>query len=65
MDPANLPAKEGIQRIEKQTDNGLEGSYDVEVEDMEGSDNDGNNPLVSWSNFFFFCLIGKYNFSTD
>lgn len=45
MDPANLHAKEGIQRIEKQTDNGLEGSYDVEVEDMEGSDNDGNNPL--------------------
>ncbi|GAB1607142.1 anaphase-promoting complex subunit 7-like [Argonauta hians] len=45
MDPANLPAKEGIQRIEKQTDNGLEGSYDMEVEDMEGSDNDVNNPL--------------------
>ncbi|KAL5016106.1 hypothetical protein ScPMuIL_005695 [Solemya velum] len=43
LDPSFAKAKEGIERVEKQNDLGLEGGYDVEVEEVEGSDtNDGD-----------------------
>lgn len=40
LDPSNSRAREGMERVEKQSDMGLEGSYDVD--DIEGSDNDGD-----------------------
>ena len=40
MDPSNTRAKEGKERVEKHNDVGLESTYDVDIEDMEGSDND-------------------------
>ena len=40
LDPSNTRAKEGKERVEKHNDVGLESTYDVDIEDMEGSDND-------------------------
>ena len=40
MDPNNQRARDGIERVEKHGDMGVDSSYDVEVEDMEGSDNE-------------------------
>ena len=40
MDPTNARAREGIERVEKHSDLGLDTTYDVEVEDMEGSENE-------------------------
>ena len=40
MDPTNQRAREGLERVEKHGDMGVDSSYDVEVEDMEGTDNE-------------------------
>ncbi|XP_071179725.1 anaphase-promoting complex subunit 7-like [Mytilus edulis] len=40
LDPTNTRAREGKERVEKHNDVGLESTYDLE--DMEGSDNDGD-----------------------
>ncbi|XP_067683037.1 anaphase-promoting complex subunit 7-like [Haliotis asinina] len=52
MEPLNVKAREGIERLEKDNDMGLEGGYDVEVE-MGGSDNDadfeGSDMESTWS----------------
>ncbi len=43
LDPHNSRAREGIERVEKHSDLGLDATYDVEVEDMEGSENEVTN----------------------
>lgn len=35
-----MRAREGMERVEKHNEMGLEGGYDVEVEDMAASDNE-------------------------
>lgn len=40
LDPSSIQAREGMERVEKHNEMGLEGSYDVEVEDVPGSDNE-------------------------
>ena len=40
LDPSNARAKEGIERVEKQGDMGAENTFDVEVEEMENSENE-------------------------
>lgn len=53
LDPSSVRAREGMERVEKHSEMGLEGSYDVEVEDMAGSDNepdfDGSDMESTWS----------------
>jgi len=53
MDPTNQRAREGLERVEKHGDMGVDSSYDVEVEDMEGTDNeadlDGSDIEDAWS----------------
>nr|KAG5704654.1 hypothetical protein BaRGS_025296 [Batillaria attramentaria] len=53
LDPSSVRAREGMERVEKHNEMGLEGSYDVEVEDMGGSDNepdfDGSDMESTWS----------------
>lgn len=53
LDPSNTRAREGIERVEKQSDMGMDGSYDVEVEEMENSDNeadfDASDVESTWS----------------
>ncbi|KAL3857415.1 hypothetical protein ACJMK2_012089 [Sinanodonta woodiana] len=41
LDPSNIRAKEGMERVEKQNDIGMDNSFDVEVEDMGSSDHEG------------------------
>ncbi|XP_041349110.1 anaphase-promoting complex subunit 7-like isoform X2 [Gigantopelta aegis] len=53
MQPFNKRAQDGMQRLEKHNEGGLENSYDVEVE-MGGSDNDdadfeGSDMESTWS----------------
>lgn len=38
LDPSNVRVREGMERVEKQNDMGLESAYDVGVEDMENSE---------------------------
>lgn len=42
LDPSNSRAKEGMERVEKHNDVGLENGYDVDVEDMDNSDNEND-----------------------
>ncbi|XP_070206062.1 anaphase-promoting complex subunit 7-like isoform X2 [Littorina saxatilis] len=53
LDPSSVRAREGMERVEKHNEMGLEGGYDVEVEDMAASDNepdfDGSDMESTWS----------------
>lgn len=55
MEPSDKKSREGMERVEKNSDmgTGLEGSYDLEVEDMDNSDNevdlDGSEVESAWS----------------
>ncbi|CAH1801460.1 unnamed protein product [Owenia fusiformis] len=54
IDPSNTAAREGLERVEKQSEMGMESSFDVDVEDMENtSDNDadleGSDMEDAWS----------------
>lgn len=53
LDPSNARAKEGIERVEKQGDMGAENTFDVEVEEMENSENeaefDASDVESTWS----------------
>lgn len=53
LDPSRVRAREGMERVEKHNEMGLEGGYDVEVEDMAASDNepdfDGSDMESTWS----------------
>ncbi|XP_013384483.1 anaphase-promoting complex subunit 7 [Lingula anatina] len=53
LDPGNKQAREGMERVEKNTEVGLESAYDLEVEDMDGTDNDmdldGSDVESAWS----------------
>ena len=40
LDPSSVHAREGMERVEKHNEMGIEGGYDVEVEDMAASDNE-------------------------
>lgn len=40
LDPSSVRAREGMERVEKHNEMGMEGGYDVEVEDMAASDNE-------------------------
>ena len=40
LDPTNKRAKEGIERVEKHGDMGVDNAFDVEVEEMENSENE-------------------------
>ena len=42
MDPSNVRAREGMERVEKQAEAGMDGTFDVEVEEMENSDAEVN-----------------------
>ncbi|XP_025092890.1 anaphase-promoting complex subunit 7-like [Pomacea canaliculata] len=57
LDPSSIQAREGMERVEKHNEMGLEGSYDVEVEDVPGSDNepdfDGSDMESTWSDTEF------------
>ena len=53
MDPTNTRAREGMERVEKHGDLSMDSTYDVEVDDMDNTDNEGgldNSDLESaWS----------------
>ncbi|XP_076453110.1 anaphase-promoting complex subunit 7-like isoform X1 [Babylonia areolata] len=53
LDPSSVRAREGMERVEKHNEMGIEGGYDVEVEDMAASDNepdfDGSDMESTWS----------------
>ncbi|XP_045172454.1 anaphase-promoting complex subunit 7-like [Mercenaria mercenaria] len=38
LDPSNAQAREGMERVEKQGETGMDSTFDVEVEEMENSD---------------------------
>lgn len=43
MEPNNEQARQGMERVEKHSDLGMDTTYDVEVEDMDGSENEVSN----------------------
>ena len=50
----NLRAFQGMERVKKRTDLGMDNTYEVEVEDMEESENDeavldGSDIESAWS----------------
>lgn len=53
LDPSNTRAREGIERVEKHGDMGVDNAFDVEVEEMENSENeaefDGSDVESTWS----------------
>ncbi|KAK2170518.1 hypothetical protein LSH36_2g01059 [Paralvinella palmiformis] len=42
LDPNNTQAREALERVQKHEDVNIENSYDVEVDDIEGSDTEGD-----------------------
>lgn len=42
-----MRAREGMERVEKHNEMGMEGGYDVEVEDMAASDNEVGTVCVA------------------
>lgn len=54
LDPSNTRAREGIERVEKQGDMGADNAFDVEVEEMENSENE-----VRTKNLSFKCSVAK------
>lgn len=57
LDPSNVRVREGMERVEKQNDMGLESAYDVGVEDMENSEEEeefeGSDVESAWSDTEF------------
>ena len=53
LDPSNKRAHEGVERIEKHSDLGMESTYDVEVEDITDNEADLDNSDIedAWSDF--------------
>lgn len=52
LDPSNYRAREASERIEKHNEMGLDGTYDVEAEEMMGNPSDGEpeySDMESWS----------------
>lgn len=47
LDPSSVRAREGMERVEKHNEMGMEGGYDVEVEDMAASDNEVGTVCVA------------------
>lgn len=54
LDPASVRAREGMERVEKHNEMGVEGGYDVEVEDMAASDNEVT--VINWKTMYTFIF---------
>ena len=48
LDPSNTRAREGIERVEKHGDMGVDNAFDVEVEEMENSENEVKTAAAKW-----------------
>lgn len=60
MDPNNERAKEGIERVEKQSDMlRMDATYDVDNEDMDGSENEVGSCISETSNPIYWLPHNK------
>ena len=62
LDPSNARVREGMERVEKHGDLGMDSTYDVEVEDNTDNEvKESKFTALCWLLFFVFDNIHSYS----